>query len=119
MCAQKGWVKEGPGDEGALPVNGPPAVSTYTTLPYSPCSPWLQVEWKKTVLEFDITAAKRVRIPIKRNNLKCNCIKKTCRVKDTAVLHESTVVTKRTSLFGQETAHWDSVIITFLSYLDS
>jgi len=65
MCAQKGWVKEGPGDEGALPVNGPPAVSSYTTLPYSPCSHWLQVEWKKTVLEFDITAAKRVRIPIR------------------------------------------------------
>lgn len=64
MCAQKGWVKEGPGDEGDLPVNGPPAVSSYTTLPYSPCSPWLQVEWKKTVLEFDITARKRVRIPI-------------------------------------------------------
>jgi hypothetical protein len=65
MCAQKGWVKEDPGDEGALPVNGPPAVSSYTTLPYSPCSPWLQMEWKKTVLEFDITAAKRVRIPIR------------------------------------------------------
>jgi hypothetical protein len=25
------------------------------------------VEWKKTVLEFDITSAKRVRIPIREN----------------------------------------------------
>jgi hypothetical protein len=41
---------------------GPPAVSLYTTLPYSSPCPWPQVEWKKTVLEFDITAAKRVRI---------------------------------------------------------
>jgi len=34
-----------------------------------------------------------------------------CCVADTAVLHEGTVVTKRTSLFGQEAVHSDSVII--------
>jgi hypothetical protein len=37
-------------DEGALLVNGPPPVSSYTTPPYSPRSPWLQMEWKKMFL---------------------------------------------------------------------
>jgi hypothetical protein len=52
-----------------------------------------------------------VRIPIKRKIRNCNCIKMNCRVEDTAVLCKSTVVTKRTSILGQEAVHWDSVII--------
>jgi hypothetical protein len=35
-----------------------------------------------------------------------------CRVEDTAVLHEGTAVTKRTSFFGQEAVHSDSFVIT-------
>jgi hypothetical protein len=71
-----------------------------------------RVKKKKKLLEFDRTAAKRVRIPIKRKVRNCNCIKINCRVKERVVLFESTVGTKRTLLFGQEAEHWDSISIS-------